>query len=57
MTKYPLAEKPGVFVEEFVAMIKEVGMEMPHMIGAGFDMPGFKLENIAEEIEKFLRKS
>ena len=29
---------------------------MPHMIGAGFDMPGFKLESIADEIDKFLRK-
>jgi hypothetical protein len=30
---------------------------MPNMIGAGFDMPGFKLESIAEEIDGFLRKS
>ena len=57
MTKYPISEKPGVFIEELVAMIKEAGTEMPHMIGAGFDMPGFKLENIVDEIEKFLRKS
>jgi hypothetical protein len=57
MTKYPLAEKPGIFVEEFLAMIKEAGIEMPDIIGAGFDMPGFKLESIAKEIEKFLRKS
>ena len=56
MTKYPLTEKPGVFVEELVAMIKEARTEMPHIIGAGFDMPGFKLESIADEIDKFLRK-
>jgi predicted secreted protein len=57
MTKYPLTKRPGVFIEELVAMIRETGTEMPHMIGAGFDMPGFKLESIADEIEKFLRKS
>jgi predicted secreted protein len=57
LTNYPLTEKPGVFLEELVAMIREAGTEMPHMIGAGFDMPGFKLDSIADEIEKFLRKS
>jgi predicted secreted protein len=56
MTKYPLAKRSGVFIEELVAMIREAGTEMPHMIGAGFDMPGFKLESIVDEIDKFLRK-
>jgi len=56
MTKYPLAKRPGVFIEELAAMIREAGTGMPHMIGAGFDMPGFKLESIADEIDKFLRK-
>jgi predicted secreted protein len=56
IAKYPLTEKPGVFVEELTAMIREAGMEMPHMIGAGFDMPGFKLDNIVAEIEEFLHK-
>ena len=57
MTKYPLAKKPGVFIKELVAMIKEAGTNKPRMIGAGFDMPGFKLDTIAEEIDGFLRKS
>jgi predicted secreted protein len=57
MTKYPLTKKPGIFIEELTAVIREAGTVMPHMIGAGFDMPGFKLESIVEEIDRFLRKS
>jgi hypothetical protein len=43
-------------MEELTSMIKEAETEMPRMIGAGFDMPGFKLEKIAEEINSFLRE-
>ena len=57
IAKYPLAKKPGVFIEELAKMIKETGAEMPRIIGAGFDMPGFSLDTIAEEIDAFLRKS
>jgi len=57
MTNYPVTKKPGVFIEELVTMINEAQTKMPSMIGAGFDMPGFKLEDIAEEIDAFLRES
>ncbi|MCJ7456526.1 hypothetical protein MUP07_07245 [Candidatus Bathyarchaeota archaeon] len=57
MTNYPLTKKPGIFMEELISMIKETGTKAPRMIGAGFDMPGFKLEKIAEEINSFLRKA
>jgi predicted secreted protein len=57
MTNYPLTKEPGIFIEELVAMIKEAGINMPRIIGAGFDMPGFKLEHIVDEIDGFLRKS
>lgn len=57
MTNYPLTEKPGIFTNELTSMIKEAGTGMPRMIGAGFDMPGFKLEKIAEEINSFLGKA
>jgi len=57
MTKYPVTKKPGIFIEELTKMIKDAGTEMPRMIGAGFDMPGFDLDTIAEEIDAFLRES
>jgi len=57
MVKYPLAKKPGIFFEELIAMMKKAGIEKPHMIGAGFDMPGFKMDTIVDEIDAFLRKS
>ena len=57
MTNYPLTKKPGIFMEELISMIKETGTKAPRMIGAGFDMPRFKLEKIAEEINSFLRKA
>lgn len=57
ISNYPLTEKPGVFVEELISMMKEAGVEMPRIIGAGFDMPGFNLERILEEIDAFLRKA
>jgi hypothetical protein len=57
MTKYPLTKKPGIFMEELTKMIKEAGIDMPRIIGAGFDMPEFKLNAIAEEIDAFLRRS
>jgi predicted secreted protein len=57
MINYPLTRKPGVFIEELIAMIKETATGKLRMIGAGFDMPGFKLERIADEIDGFLRKS
>jgi len=55
MTNYPLTEKPGIFIDELVSMMKEVRIEMPRMIGAGFDMPGFDLRKIREEIDNFLK--
>ena len=57
MAKYPLTKKPGIFMEELTKMIRESGIDMPRMIGAGFDMPEFKLDAIAEEIDTFLRRS
>jgi len=35
-------------------MIKESNLEMPPMIGAGFDMPNFKVEDVAKELDDFL---
>jgi predicted secreted protein len=57
MTNYPVTKKRGVFVEELATMINAARTKMPNIIGAGFDMPGFKLEGIAKEIDAFLRKS
>ncbi len=57
MTNYPLAKKPGIYIEELVSMIKKAGIKMPPMTGAGFDMPGFNLDEIRAEIENFLRKA
>lgn len=55
MTNYPLTAKPGIFMEELVSMIGEEEIEMPKMIGAGFDMPRFNLEKIRQEIDDFLK--
>ncbi|MEM4203958.1 MAG: hypothetical protein QXS54_07815 [Candidatus Methanomethylicaceae archaeon] len=57
LTSYPTTSKPGVFIEELVAMIKEAGLKVPNMIGAGFDMPGFDEKKIADELTKFLEQS
>jgi len=57
MRNYPVTDKPGVFMEELIAMIKEAGLEMPNMIGAGFDMPGFDEQKITTELLEFLKKS
>jgi len=57
MTNYPTTNKPGIFMEELIAMIKEAGLKMPKMIGAGFDMPGFDEKKIVSELVEFLEKS
>ncbi len=57
MTNYPTTTKPGIFIEELVAMIKEANLKLPNMIGAGFDMPGFDEKKIANELIEFLEKS
>ena len=57
IVKYPLAKKPGIFFEELIALMKKAGIKKPRMIGAGFDMPGFKMDTIVEAIDAFLRKS
>lgn len=56
-TNYPTTTKPGIFIEVLTAMIKEAGLKMPSMIGAGFDMPGFDEKKIVDELIEFLEKS
>jgi predicted secreted protein len=57
MTNYPLTDKPGIYIEELISMIKGAGAKLPPTIGAGFDMPGFNLGKIEEEIDVFLHKA
>lgn len=54
---YPVSEGQGVFMREIVKGIKARGLEVPRMIGAGFDMPGFKLKEVVAELEEFLSLS
>ena len=35
-------------------MNTESNLEMSPMIGAGFDMPNFKVEDVAKELDDFL---
>lgn len=51
---YPTAKRPGVFMEELFKGIEARGLEVPKAIGAGFDIPGFKLEEEVAKLEKFL---
>lgn len=56
LTNYPVTDKPGVFIEEFLNMLRERNLSVPPVIGAGFDMPGFRKEKIIEELTNFLEK-
>lgn len=51
---YPTTDKPGIFIEELLKMLGEAKVEVPPMIGAGFDMPNFEMAAIESEIEAFL---
>uniref|UniRef100_A0A7C3J3Z8 DUF523 domain-containing protein n=1 Tax=Candidatus Methanomethylicus mesodigestus TaxID=1867258 RepID=A0A7C3J3Z8_9CREN len=54
LTNYPTTTKPGVFIEELTCMIKEAGVQIPKIIGAGFDMPNFDEKRIVDELVEFL---
>ena len=54
---YPTASKPGIFMEVLLSEIKERGLQVPPIIGAGFDMPDFQLEDIKKEIGDFLESN
>jgi predicted secreted protein len=54
MKRYPLTEKPGIFMEVFMEEIRRRGLKEPKMTGAGFDISGFKLEDIKKELDDFL---
>lgn len=51
---YPVIEAKGAFISTLIDMIKENNLEMPPMIGAGFDMPNFKVEDVVAELDEFL---
>ncbi|MDL1966199.1 MAG: hypothetical protein LWW90_05925 [Candidatus Desulfofervidus auxilii] len=51
---YPVIREKGIFMRTLVEMIKEAKLDMPPMIGAGFDMPNFKVEDVVKELEEFL---
>jgi predicted secreted protein len=53
---YPTINKPGIFIEEMMNLLKEEKVEVPPMIGAGFDMPNFDPTDIEKEIGRFLEK-
>lgn len=54
LTNYPTTNKPGIFIEELLGMLKAAKTPMPKMIGAGFDMPNFDAKKIEREIKEFL---
>jgi predicted secreted protein len=51
---YPVIEAKGAFMSTLIDMIKESNLAMPPMIGAGFDMPNFKVEDVVKELDDFL---
>lgn len=51
---YPVIKAKGAFISTLVDMIEENNLEMPPMIGAGFDMPNFKVEDVVAELDAFL---
>ncbi len=54
--EYPVIKESGIFIRTLIEMIKEANLVMPPMIGAGFDVPNFKLEDVVKELEDFLTK-
>lgn len=54
--EYPVIKENGIFIRTLIEMIKEANLVMPPMIGAGFDVPNFKLEDVVKELEGFLTK-
>lgn len=54
--EYPVIKENGIFIRTLIDMIKEAKLDMPSMIGAGFDVPNFKLEDVVKELEDFLTK-
>ncbi|NLI56355.1 hypothetical protein GX420_05205 [bacterium] len=54
--EYPVVKENGIFIRTLIEMIKEAKLDIPPMIGAGFDIPNFKLEDVIKELEDFLTK-
>jgi len=53
---YPVIKEKGIFMRTLLEMIKEEGLQEPPMIGAGFDMPNFDVNDVVKEIEEFLNQ-
>lgn len=51
---YPVIKANGAFIATFLELMKDNNLEMPPIIGAGFDMPNFKLEDEVAKLDKFL---
>ena len=53
---YPVIKEKGIFMRILLEMIKENNLDIPPMIGAGFDIPNFKLEDVVKELDEFLKQ-
>lgn len=54
MRSYPTTSQPGIFIEELFKGITERGLKRPKSIGAGFDIPGFDLQEEVRKLDTFL---